>query len=304
MRMMNGTPRTNKKDNSLKIVSFIRNKFGNDRRSDNNSNNNNNDVVTIGGCSNISSAKNVKARTIIKQRKTSSSISASSPSSTSLMTAVVPTRRSDGNNNNNNRNNYINNNHSSSSKTYSLVLLVGVILYMIGFVTHYHNNGALMGSTIIDTNDGSVPVVIDDNNNTNKILRPDDIPDKMVPYNTNDYDSIGIPKLLHYTWKNKDFSFIDDNNNNNENYNINNGYIIEQKKILNRIEIIKQNNPEYTIKVWTDKECMELMEEYFPSFMKTYYHQYNPRKFWDIVRIVILWVHGGIYLGTLLSDCI
>jgi hypothetical protein len=289
MRLMNSSPRTCKKDNnSLKIVSIIRNKFGNDRRSDND---NNNVVVTIGSCSNISSVKNVKARTIIKQRKTSSSISASSPSSTSLMTAVVPTRRSDSNNNNNNRNNYIN-----SSKTYSLVLLAGVILYMIGFVTQYHINGAL-GSTIIDTNDGSVPVVIV-NNNTNKILRPDDIPDKMVPYNANDYDSIGIPKLLHYTWKNKDFSFIDDGNNNKENYNINNGYIIEQKKILNRIEIIKQNNPEYTIKVWTDKECMDLMEEYFPSFMKTYYHQYNPRKFWDIVRIVILWVYGGIYLGT------
>ncbi|EOD04559.1 hypothetical protein EMIHUDRAFT_221063 [Emiliania huxleyi CCMP1516] len=38
------------------------------------------------------------------------------------------------------------------------------------------------------------------------------------------------------------------------------------------------------------------MDAYFPEFMKEYKKLLDPRKLWDIARIVILYVHGGIYL--------
>ena len=62
------------------------------------------------------------------------------------------------------------------------------------------------------------------------------------------------------------------------------------------MDTIRTNNIGWTVKVWTDEECFALMDAYFPEFMTKYRRKMNPRKLWDVIRIAILYVHGGIYL--------
>lgn len=95
-----------------------------------------------------------------------------------------------------------------------------------------------------------------------------------------------IPHVLHYTWPNKNFSFGEGEDPDGK----------EQRKILKAVETIRGSNAGWEVKVWTDEECFALMDAYFPEFMKEYKKLLDPRKLWDIARIVILYVHGGIYL--------
>jgi len=95
-----------------------------------------------------------------------------------------------------------------------------------------------------------------------------------------------IPRVLHYTWPNKDFSFGAGEDVDGQ----------EQRKILSVVDTIRRNNVGWEVKVWTDEECFALMDAYFSEFMKKYGREMNPRKLWDVVRIAILYVHGGIYL--------
>lgn len=94
-----------------------------------------------------------------------------------------------------------------------------------------------------------------------------------------------FPRILHYVWPNKNFSFGDEDPQG-----------IEQRRTLALVEIIRDSNPEWEVKIWTDDDCYSLMKKHFPEFYP-YWTALTPRlKMWDAVRPAILHVHGGIYL--------
>ena len=113
-----------------------------------------------------------------------------------------------------------------------------------------------------------------------------------IPSSVNVPPGSTFPHILHYTWSNKDLSFAKDN------ATATTVKQKEQKKIEQRIQTIRQNNPGWEIRVWTDDECINLIHKhkYFSDFYERYKDELNPRKLWDVARIVILYVHGGIYL--------
>lgn len=112
-----------------------------------------------------------------------------------------------------------------------------------------------------------------------------EISDIVLPsFKENKDDDIAIPRILHYVWPNKNFTF--------------------EKERFKSIEIkthrwvnsVKALNPDWEVHVWTDKECHKLVEEHFPSFYPLWKELTPKLKMWDAVRPVILHVYGGIYL--------
>jgi mannosyltransferase OCH1-like enzyme len=90
---------------------------------------------------------------------------------------------------------------------------------------------------------------------------------------------------LHYIWPNTNFSFGEKDPNG-----------IEQRRTLENIQSIRESNPQWTVRVWTDDDCDALVKEHFSDFYP-HWTSLTPRlKLWDAVRPVILHVHGGIYL--------
>lgn len=95
-----------------------------------------------------------------------------------------------------------------------------------------------------------------------------------------------FPRVLHYLWPNKDFSFGADDPDG-----------IEQQRTHEFVTRIKANNPEWQVKIWTDDECFALVKQDFPDYYQHWKSKLNPKlKMWDAVRPMILYQHGGLYL--------
>jgi mannosyltransferase OCH1-like enzyme len=90
-----------------------------------------------------------------------------------------------------------------------------------------------------------------------------------------------IPKLIHFIWV--DFS--------NE---LNPNPIISQKH-LDFIQRTRNNNLDYTIKIWNGYECDQFVKKYFPNKYNLYWNLSKPIMRCDLVRLMILYIYGGIY---------
>jgi mannosyltransferase OCH1-like enzyme len=90
-----------------------------------------------------------------------------------------------------------------------------------------------------------------------------------------------FPKIIHYIWinfKNElDLSPI------------------IPKKYLDNIENTKKLNSDYQIKIWNGYDCDQLIKKYFPNKLKFYWDLPYPIQRCDFIRIIILYLYGGIY---------
>ena len=110
----------------------------------------------------------------------------------------------------------------------------------------------------------------------------------VLPVNHVDKSSpplVTIPRVLHYVWPNKNFSYGDDDPHGHE-----------QQRTLALVKMIQANNPDWEIKIWTDDECYALVRTQFPDFYNEWIRLSPRLKMWDAIRPIILYVHGGIYL--------
>jgi len=90
-----------------------------------------------------------------------------------------------------------------------------------------------------------------------------------------------IPKIIHFIWI--DFS------------NELNPKPVISKKHLDTIAQTQYLNPDYKIKIWNGWECDQLVKKYFPNKYKLYWSLSKPIMRCDYVRLMILYVYGGIY---------
>lgn len=90
-----------------------------------------------------------------------------------------------------------------------------------------------------------------------------------------------FPKTINYIW----FNFKNELDQNP---------IIPQKYLEN-IKNTKKLNPDYEIKIWNGYDCDELIKKYFPNKVKFYWDLLYPIQRCDYIRIIILYIYGGIY---------
>jgi mannosyltransferase OCH1-like enzyme len=90
-----------------------------------------------------------------------------------------------------------------------------------------------------------------------------------------------IPKIIHFIW-------IDFSNELNSNPKI-------PDKYINNINRTKDLNPDFTIKIWNGFDCDQLIKKFFPNKLDLYWSLEKPIMRCDFVRLVILYVYGGIY---------
>jgi mannosyltransferase OCH1-like enzyme len=64
------------------------------------------------------------------------------------------------------------------------------------------------------------------------------------------------------------------------------------------VERLKALHPDWTYKLWTDADNLELVRTRMPEFLDVY--QKLPKNIMraDVIRYVIMYVHGGLYLDT------
>ena len=67
------------------------------------------------------------------------------------------------------------------------------------------------------------------------------------------------------------------------------------KKYLDNIENTKKLHPNYQIKIWNGYECDQLIRKYFPNKVQFYWDLPYPIQRCDYIRIIILYIYGGIY---------
>lgn len=83
-----------------------------------------------------------------------------------------------------------------------------------------------------------------------------------------------VPKLIHQTWKDKNIP----------------------KKWKKAQQSCIDNHKDYTYKLWTDEEGLDLIKKEYPWFLKTYQsYPYDIQRV-DAVRYFILHKYGGIYI--------
>ena len=83
-----------------------------------------------------------------------------------------------------------------------------------------------------------------------------------------------IPKIIHQTWKNND---------------VPEGYLEYQKKV-------KELHPDWEYKLWTDEDNTAFVKQYFPGFYDTYVGLPKNIMRADMIRYMIMFQVGGIYL--------
>ena len=93
-----------------------------------------------------------------------------------------------------------------------------------------------------------------------------------------------IPKIIHFIW-------INFKNELDENP-------IIPEKYLNNIENCKKINFDFEIKIWNGKQCYLLVQKYFPEKLELYNNLKYPIQRCDMIRLIILYVYGGIYSDT------
>ncbi len=83
-----------------------------------------------------------------------------------------------------------------------------------------------------------------------------------------------IPKIIHQTWKNEEIPF-------------------DMLPFVNRV---KELNPDWEYKLWTDDKCTELVENEFPYFLEIYARFPKNIMRADAIRYLIMYKEGGVYL--------
>ncbi|WP_051666125.1 glycosyltransferase family 32 protein [Pedobacter sp. R20-19] len=83
-----------------------------------------------------------------------------------------------------------------------------------------------------------------------------------------------IPKIIHQTWKTSD--------------------VPEQLDTLRKTWI--NHHPDWSYKLWTDVDNRELVKEYYPDFLSLYDNYENNIQRADVIRYMILYKFGGIYV--------
>ncbi len=83
-----------------------------------------------------------------------------------------------------------------------------------------------------------------------------------------------IPKIIHQTWKNND---------------IPEKYLLYQEKVKNL-------HPDWEYKLWTDENNLKFVREYFPDFLETYLRFPKNIMRADVIRYLIMYQIGGLYL--------
>lgn len=95
------------------------------------------------------------------------------------------------------------------------------------------------------------------------------------PPNESDVDAMKIPRIIHQTWRDAETipsSWQQASNS------------------------CRHLHPGYQYRLWTDKTARELIESEFPCLLPTYdSYPYDIQRA-DMIRLVILYVYGGIYL--------
>ena len=84
---------------------------------------------------------------------------------------------------------------------------------------------------------------------------------------------MGIPKIIHQTWKSKDLT----------------PYF---KKASNSW---KRMNPNYTYRFYDDQDCLKFVTEHYPNFLKLYKDLYLPVQKADLFRYLVIYHYGGYY---------
>jgi hypothetical protein len=85
---------------------------------------------------------------------------------------------------------------------------------------------------------------------------------------------MNIPKIIHQTWKTS--------------------HVPEQFQSF--VDSWKTKNPDYEYKLWTDKDNEEFVEKHFGYLHMMYKHIPKPIMKTDLIRYLILYVHGGFYI--------
>ena len=85
-----------------------------------------------------------------------------------------------------------------------------------------------------------------------------------------------IPKKIHQIWV-------------NENPEIPTKYKKEW------IESWRKKNPNWEYKLWTTDDCLDLVKTHFKEYLPIY-ETLRPIKKADVVRLLIIYIHGGVYV--------
>lgn len=83
-----------------------------------------------------------------------------------------------------------------------------------------------------------------------------------------------IPKIIHQTWKNKEIPL----------------------EWMPYVKKVKQLNPEWDYKLWTDNRMQDFVEEQFPDFVETYLGFPKNVMRADAFRYLLIYKIGGVYL--------
>ncbi|EOD09830.1 hypothetical protein EMIHUDRAFT_105556 [Emiliania huxleyi CCMP1516] len=91
-----------------------------------------------------------------------------------------------------------------------------------------------------------------------------------------------FPRTFHVLWPTRELTF--------------GGHKTEEREARTSVARLKELQPEWAVRVWTDSDCEALMAEAMPGRMPLYRALAPKLKQFDAIRTLILHVHGGIYL--------
>lgn len=92
------------------------------------------------------------------------------------------------------------------------------------------------------------------------------------------YNIDDINNKYHIVWLNKNYDNLDIN-----------------KNILENANIFLTLNNDFTCYKWNNKNSLSLLKEYFPEYLDIYNEIHDLRYKCDLIRLVILYVYGGLY---------
>lgn len=78
-------------------------------------------------------------------------------------------------------------------------------------------------------------------------------------------------------------------------FNENDDNLDIDKNILENANIFLKLNNDFTCYKWNNKNSLSLLKEYFPEYLDIYNEIHDLRYKCDLIRLVILYVYGGLY---------
>jgi mannosyltransferase OCH1-like enzyme len=75
----------------------------------------------------------------------------------------------------------------------------------------------------------------------------------------------------------------------NDSNKINIGIVKNYHKFLS-------HNDDFSLIKWNKHKCVEIIKEFFPEYMQIYNMTHDYRYKCDLVRLIVLYVHGGLYM--------